>query len=94
MTIGKTKKKKAKPKPQEVAVAPESFAEGLRTRILKSKLTDGELAKLTIAVDGKGMTRSFISLFVSGKRSISIDRAEVLASAIGYNLRITKKKQG
>lgn len=56
------------------------FGMALKNRRKEIGMTQLDLAKIT------GLNRSYISQLERGKESISIDRAEKLAIAVGYSL--------
>jgi len=63
------------------------LANKLREAIKKSGKTQAEIAALS------GVSQSVISSFTSGKQSLSIEKAEKLALAIGYKIRLANVKQ-
>lgn len=56
------------------------FGSALREKRLRLGLTQSDLAQLT------GLNRSYISEIESGRESISLDRADKLAKAVGSSL--------
>lgn len=56
------------------------FGVALREKRLSVGMTQSDLAKLT------GLNRSYISEIEGGRESISLDRAEKLAKAVGSSL--------
>ena len=66
-----------------------NMAETLRQAIRDSGISGRQLARDT------GVPQAVFSLFLSGKRSITIDTADKIASAVGIELRpVVKRKKG
>lgn len=61
-------------------------ADQLRTAIAASDLTPSEIARRS------GVSRSFLSRFISGERGISLESAEEVAAALGMRLLVKKKR--